>query len=156
MKTTTEQQIEAQQRLIASRVDDGTYEEPGSGYLLKQADQASLDLLEGQQAQTQIHVGRYYDEQAVDVSGIARDEHDAGFVVVKARTEKQAVDVFVDVDKARDLRKALDRAIRAADPWATRQANFKRRQAKWAKRDAEFRERQIAAGRMNPDGTWKD
>lgn len=140
----TQKQIEAQQQLIASRVDDGTYEANGglSGPMAEM-DEAVLRMLAGMEpARVAVHVGRYYDEQTIDVSGIANHDHgyaDKGFVVLKARTEKQAVDVFVDVDKARELRKALDRAIRAADPQATKDANWKARQRRWEKRRAEFR-----------------
>lgn len=111
--------------------------------------------------ETTIHLNKHRDEHTINASGfeIKNDEHgyvERGCVVVKAETEDQKVAVFLDVEDARELRKALDRAIRKADRAAAREENFKRRSAKWAKRDAAFRERQIAAGRMNPDGTWKE
>jgi len=154
----TEQQILAQQGLIASRVDNGTYENFGGiRGALAQADEAVLQILCDGQAGTAIHVGRYRDEETVDASGYSREErHEKGFVVVTAETEKQKVDVFVDVDKARELVKALNRAIRKADPWTAKQANFRRRQLKHERWTKEFNAKQIAAGRMNPDGTWKE
>ena len=107
-----------------------------------------------------IHLNKHRETDTVTASGFEiRDEThgyvERGCVVIKAENETEKTDVFMSVEQARELRKALNRAIRKADTRATKEANFKRRQAKWARRDAEFRERQIAAGRMNPDGTWK-